>query len=142
MEVIIKYKSIDGREFASETDCIKHELIIKEVDEIMSVLPHRPDSIDFTNGDGYIQHDKDKLKKVKINLLTFAKKHINHEWIQKTIDDENSHPSFVARLFEDYSVLPLQKAWDRFYCVDSEFREWGQPYFAINPTEGKQHKWN
>lgn len=92
----------------------------------------------FSNGDGFVQHNKVALRKVQINLLKEMKKHINHHWIQQTIDDENVHPSYVGRLVGDYGISPLNKAWYRFMCIDKLGREWGQPYFATNPDKAKQ----
>ncbi len=34
----------------------------------------------------------------------------------------------------------LHRAWYRVYCIDASGREWGQPYFALHPTEGKQRE--
>ena len=140
MQSITKFKAIDGKEFDSENECLDYENLINNVSSIMNELFPLPnnDNCSFLNGNGFIQHDKQILRKVKINLLEEITKHIKHEWIQQTIDDENVHPSFVGRLIGDVGITPLIKAWDRFMCIDKVGREWGQPYFASNPDKGKQ----
>lgn len=142
MEIITKYKAVDGSEFNTENQCLDYECLIRKVDNIMKDLPPLPkdEGCEFTNGGGYVQHDKICLRKVKINLLEEIKKHINHKWVQQTIDDENVHPSYVSRLIDDCGIRPLSKAWDRFNCIDELAREWGQPYFANNSDKGKQVK--
>ena len=140
MKVITKFKAIDGKEFNSENECLDYENLIKNVNNIMKVLPPLPkdEGCGFSNGDGFVQHDKTILRKVQINLLEEMKKHIDHKLIQQTIDDENVHPSYVGRLIDDYGISPLNKAWYRFMCIDKLGREWGQPYFVTNPDKTKQ----
>jgi len=144
METITKFKAIDGTEFTSETECLKYELLIKRVGEIMALLPPTPkdDGCSFANGDGYIKHDKAKLRNAQVQILGLCKDYIDHKWIQQTIDDESVHPSYVGRLIDDYNIRPINKAWFRFMCVDKQNREWGQPYYANNPEKGKQVQLN
>lgn len=144
METITKFKAIDGTEFTSETECLKYELLIKRVDEIMSLLPPTPkdDGCSFANGDGYIKHEKTELRNAQVKLLEICKEYIDHKWIQQSIDDETVHCSWVGRLLGDYGIKPLNNAWYRFSCVDNQSREWGQPYYANNPEKGKQVQLN
>lgn len=144
MEVITKFKAIDGTEFKKESDCLKYELLIKRVDDIMALLPPKPndDGCKFSNGSGYLQHEKTVLRNAQLQLLEICKEYIDHKWIQQTIDDENVHCSYVGRLLSDYNIKPLNNAWHRFSCIDKQQREWGQPYFALNPNEGEQVELN
>lgn len=135
MEKIIKYKTIDGEEFENKEDGENHESLIDRVGNLMSLLPKTPNT-DFFNGEGFIQHDRKNLIRVRRNLLEICKEYIDHNWIHQTIDNETVDPSWVARLLGDYNIRPLCKAWNRFYCIDNKYREWGQPYFALNPEEG------
>lgn len=139
MQVTIKYKAIDGIEFNKEVECLDYEALIYRVQDIMSQLPVMPeqDNCNFSNGHGFIQHDKKLLRLVQLNLLEEIKRKINHPWIQQTIDDEKIHHSYVGRLLGDYNINPLSKAWYRFSCIDDLGREWGQPYFANNPDKGE-----
>lgn len=140
MKAIVKYEAEDGKEFDSEKECLDYENLIARVNNIMKVLPPLPkdNGCRFSNGEGFVQHDKKTLRKVQIGLLKEIKKHVEHKWVEQTIEDENVHPSYVARLLDDYSISPLSKAWYRFICTDKLGREWGQPYFANNPDKAKQ----
>jgi len=138
MTAITKFKAIDGKEFDTEKECIDYEKLIDRVNQIMSLIPKRIEDTDFANGSGFIQHNEKDLKTVKVNFLNLCKEYIDHKWIQQAIDDDTVHPSCVQRLLGDYNIMPLYKEWNRFSCIDSQFREWGQPYFATHPEEAKQ----
>lgn len=120
MEQISKYKAIDGTEFSSSQKCIEYENLIQRIDEIMKPLPPLPkdDNCNFDNGHGFIQHDKYTLNEVKIKLLKEMQNHINHDWIQQTIQ-KGLDASYVGRLLSDYNHKPFSKAWRRFSCIDS-----------------------
>ena len=137
MKTITKYKAVDGKEFNDEKSCLDYESLISKVDLIMSSLIPTIDSTDFSNGCGFIQQDKSTVKNTRLELLLEIKKHVDHNWIQQTIEDDNIHGSWVARILGDYNINPLSKAWYRFSCIDKSFREWGQPYYALNPDKGQ-----
>jgi len=140
---IAKYKAIDGKEFDDKEKCIDYEALIKKVDSIMGVLPKLPNKdCNFSNGGGYIQHEPSILNTVKRDLLGVIKKYVDHKWVQQSIDDPTIHSSYVGRLLNDYSISPLEKAWDRFMCIDKYQREWGQPYYANNPDDATQKRLN
>ena len=140
MKTITKFKAIDGKEFTDKDECVNYELLIERVNNVMSLLPPIPnnDGCSFSNGDGFLQHKKENLTKVRLQILEVCKEHINHDWIQQTVDDDTVDPSWVARLLGDHGIRPLQDAWYRFSCIDKLSREWGQPYYANNPEKGKQ----
>lgn len=143
MKEIIKYQAKDGKEFDNSDNCKKYESLIDEVKAIMQKLPPIPEmnGCDFENGYGYVQHTEAEFNEVKNDLLNIAERMVKHKWIEQTRNDKTVHLSWVARLIGEYgSLLPLSKAWDRLLCVDSELREWGQPYFAEHPE--KAPYWN
>lgn len=142
MEIIQKFKAIDGVEFNDKEECIKYETLIDRVNSIINTLPKHPNTCEFSNGSGYLQHNETTFKNAKISLLNICKEYIDHRWVQESIDDHNINPSYVGRLLDDYGIRPLYKAWYRIMCVDSKFREWGQLYYATNPNEAKQVKLN
>lgn len=37
-----------------------------------------------------------------------------------------------------YRAIDGREFEDISNCIDEQFREWGQPYFAVNPDKGKQ----
>ncbi len=131
------YIADDDTRFDREFECLKHEALGKKVTEIMAKLPSLPSDggCAFENGGGYIQHDPDTFLLARKQLLVLAKEVSSHKWIQQSIDNESAHPSYVARILDDYQT-PIRKAWHRIYCT-TNFREYGQPYFAINPEKAK-----
>lgn len=146
MEIVTRFKAIDGREFTIKEECRNYELLIERVHNIMALLPKTPEddcTNNFCNGDGFIQHDKNELRSAKIKILELCKEYIKHDWIQQAIDDENADPSYVDRLIgEQSNISPLNSAWYRFMCIDKMNREWGQPYYALNPERGKMIQLN
>ena len=138
MEIITKFKAIDGKEFNTKNECIDYEILIDKVNKIMSLLPHPIDDDSFFNGGGYIQHCKANVKLSRINLLNLYGQYIKHPWIQQSIDNDKIDPSLVSRLLSDCNINPFIKSWNRLSCVDAKYREWGQPYFAQHPEEGVQ----
>ena len=142
MKTIKKFVAIDGVEFLDKDKCLEYEKLIGEIRQIMSSLPDKPDTCDFSNGSGYIKHDKESLERVKISLLNICKIHTDHKWIQQTIDDDTVHLSFAGRLIEEIGIRPLSNAWGRLMCIDNESREWGQSYYASHPDEAIQKQLN
>ena len=139
MKTLTKYQAEDGLEFTEAAECRKHEANLEEVKIIMSQLPVRPDGCDFDNGGGFIQHDKDVLIAVRARFCEFAKRYTDDKWLQQTIDlGLDAHPSYVGRLIDDCAPNSIGKHWHRFMCIDSQFREWGQPYYANHPEKGEQ----
>ena len=115
------------------------ETLDKRVANVMSQIPDKPESTFFTNGEGYIQHNKKALEKVKLELLEICKDFIEHSWIEETILN-NLDISYVARLLSDSMYYTsLDRAWYRLCCVDfSNYREYGQQFYALHPELAKQ----
>ena len=143
MEKITKYKAADGVEFLDEIECKLHEVNCDTARHIMSALPAKPDGCDFSNGSGYIQHDKDLLLKTRNRFLEFAKRYTDASCIQQTIDKGfDVHPSWAGRVLGEMLPYSIGKHWYRFETISDDFREWGQPYYAKNPSEAKQVRLN
>lgn len=99
---------------------------------IESELPEAIDTTSFANGGGYIQHDPEKVKQAKENLLVYSNRRF------KT----NYGFDFIGRVMQDSGLIVMYNLWHRLSCVDKYGREWGQPYYAIHPKEGKQVQLN
>lgn len=99
----------------------------------MATLSQRPSdgNFDFASGKGYIQHDRktwdtavSRLRALAISLAP------GDEWAARAFA-EGTHESHGGRVISEYSSLRgLSSAWYRVSCVDPEYREWGQPYYA------------
>ena len=144
MKSIIKYVSEDGREFTDEQSCVTYEALCKEVNAIMSRLIPRPDlpSCSFENGAGYIQHDASTAQEAKLGILSIAKRIYPHAWFDQSISDKNVDPSWAGRIIGEFSQKCVYQAWSRFQCMDKQFREYGQPYYALHPERADDVKLN
>ena len=143
MEVITKYKAYDDVEFLSAEECEKHESNCKGIRKIMSVLPTKPESCDFSNGSGFLQHDKKILIDARRKFCEFAKRYTDHQWLQQTIDGGlEMDSSWAGRIISECCPNSISKEWYRFQCIDSELREWGQQYYSAHPEAAKQIQLN
>lgn len=126
MEKITIYKALDGTRFDSEKDCLSYEELINQTEQIMKKLGKAPDNLGFVNGGGYVQRSIEDVNKAKEELVRLSEKKFN-----QCLDFD-----FVGRYAEGYKCLYY--AWHRLSSIDKKGREWGQPYYAINPGQGKQ----
>lgn len=143
MKAITKYVSNDGREFMDEQSCLKHEALKLRIKEIISQLYDIPDNTGFSNGSGYVQQNKYVVEKVKNEIIDLIKENSNDKEYQKTIElHRNSKPrlGWISYCLSDNS--PFNNCWHRLMCMDDDFKEWGQPYFAMNPEQGTQIRIN
>lgn len=139
MEQITKWKADDGTEFTEESECAAYEKMCADVTLVMSAFPAQPenDSCSFANGGGYLQLSEEVVADVRGKLLDIIATKIDHKWVEESRDTK-IHPSYVDRLLGDYDIRPLCSAWGRLSKIDKQWREWGQPYYATHPDEGKQ----
>jgi len=143
MNPITKFQADDGTEFNTKDACIAHEMLCAEIAEVMALLPPKVDDTgcEFSNGSGYIQHDPHTFNRVKFALLRIANRISPHKWFEQALYDDGVHESWPGRIISEMSA-PLWRAWHRISCTDSQFREWGQPYFANNPDQATQKRLN
>lgn len=132
MEIITKYKAEDGSVFNSEYDCMQYERLCLMVNEFMQELNPLPkeNGCNFANGGGYIQQKKRPVERAKKEIVDLGKRWLasKHNWSFNSI----------GRLFDDSGVKCLYHAWGRLSNIDTQYREWGQGYYAINPHKGVQ----
>jgi hypothetical protein len=141
MKTITKFQAYNGTEFIDQTACLVYEVNCRRADDIISILPPKPNlpGCGFENGDGYLQHDREVFLKVRRLLLEQALVEFpDDKHLEQSLAEDDVHPSWAARIIGECCTKQLDRAWYRIYCTDKEFREWGQPYYALNPTEGKQ----
>ena len=141
MEAITKFRTVDGREFNTESEAVAHEDCLARVQEAMEDWPADPDAgtscCAFTNGRGYIQLSESLVIGARNRLLDIIAETIDHKWIAQSREDPTVDYSWVARLLDDYGHC-AGRAWYRIGCVDKLWRWWGQPYFRNNPSAGTQ----
>lgn len=139
MKAVTKYRADDGAEFADAAACATYESLVAEIAEVMRALPPPPkdDGCRFSNGYGYIQHDRATFLAARLALLRIAQRVCPFRWIDESIADSTVHPSWAARIIGE-SSRPLARAWRRIECTDSQMREWGQPYYATHPDKAPE----
>lgn len=149
IQTVTKYRATDGSEWATIEEAVKRERLIAGVRVAMNPLVPCPDAPDFSNGmHGYIQQDKAVVRSVTEALIAIADGTADEPgplrwWFDSQEKDHGKrpgaevHPSWFGRIL-DGAHQPLDRAFYRLCCIDSQGREWGQSYFANNPDEGKQ----
>ena len=143
MKTITKYKAFDGSEFNDKEKCITHEANCRHGLSIISKLPAKPDSCEFSNGGGYIQHDFNEVLNVRNEFLEFCKRFTNHKWIQESIDGGfGVDSSRAGRVIGECTPNSIYKIWYRISCIGKDGREWGQPYYVANPDRAKDIRLN
>lgn len=145
MKPVTLFESPDGVRFTNETDCQRYELLCLDIDSAMAAMNPRPDDIDFSNGGGYVQQTQSgvttaRARMVQTALDYFPKGGTTEQWFTEWRDGKR-HVSHVARLVDDGNLKCLKAALYRFVCIDPQQREWGQPYYAMNPGKGTQKEW-
>ena len=144
MQPITRYQADDGVIFTTSAECIQYEANTQLASLIMSKLPTPTvNSCDFSNGAGYIQHNIETVISVRNQFLRFIQQEYStHRWIQDTIDGADIHASYAGRIICECCPSAISKHWYRFQCMDKQYREWGQPYFADNPDKAEQVRLN
>lgn len=137
MEKILMFKSNDGELFKTKQKCENHETKINKIKKVMSTLNELPkkNNCNFANGDGFVRQNIEVVCKAMIDIVNIAgiKKH--PDFISNPF---NCRRGSIGRYIDDSGNSILYRAWYRFMCMDDECREWGQPYYAINPDKGQQ----
>lgn len=100
---------------------------------LLLVLPKELDGIDFANGSGYIQLTVGTHAKFMLRYRDVVK-HTAPELLSRF--DQNP-AGFIGRHLDDMGN-PAYSLWSRAASIDSNLRMWGQPFFAAEPSQGKQ----
>lgn len=144
MKQIAKWKADDGAEFNDEAACAAYESLCAEVAGVMARLPPRPDDAGcrFSNGHGYLKHDPVVWLGVQRDIARIGRRSFTDECATRhfnfVIDgDKPLGHTMIGRFIDDGCPRPVYRAWSRLMCVDQEYREWGQPYYALHPDQAE-----
>ena len=124
--------TVDNKEINKRCKVILAPLIVNLSELLDKDLSKESDS--FANGAGYIQHSCDIVEKCQRDFLDYCYEVTG----QDVFKEKNVHRQGIVGRYLDDGGTDLYRYWHRFVCIDEENREWGQPFFAINPTKGKQ----
>jgi hypothetical protein len=101
------------------------------IDEIMQGLPPSlfslkiPQDLEHPN---YIQHIASDVDNAQNKFVELIDSILGTNYTGKEI---NRH-GIIGRVLDDSGHEELYQTWHRFMCIDKEYREWSQPYFAMN----------
>jgi hypothetical protein len=143
MQTVTRYKAKDGSEWALESDCLARDNMVDSVANAMSNLKNTPKDCSWK---GYVQQSSSSISRCKEMLFRIANKEgVLKWWIDSQINGHgktewelinNIHPSWFGRML-DGGCGPLSDAYHRLCCIDTNCREWNQPYYAMNPGGGE-----
>ena len=143
MEQIIKYKSADGVEFDDKGKCKSHEDLYYCVCQSMERIPKKPEETSFTNGKGYLQHEKTDVKRCMIEVLKVAQLYFNYDHMNDVLKDPFAcRNGIVVRFISDCCPRFINSAWYRFICISDNYKEYGQPYYASHQDEASKTRLN
>ena len=117
MKKLTVYESTDKMRWDTEAECLERDRLMEEISWIISKLNPKPEDLlcNFANGDGYIQQDLETVQIVRAEIDDLAVK--------------------LGKLDG-----PLYSPLSRLRAIDSQGREWGQPYYAKHPEEAESQE--
>ena len=130
MKIVSVFESMDGAIFKNKEDCINHENLIIHIDQIMSQLNPKPNTISTPT-----QQNKETVQLCFKKLSDILDLWVDEE--EKTFNDcfFNMRDSILGRRFHDlYSKDKhkyIRNCWYRFDCIDRNFKEWLYSKHAI-----------
>lgn len=143
------YEARDGTRFIVEADALAHEkrldklAVIEDIILPLGPVPSDP-GCNYANGGGYVQRDLAIAKRCAEGLVkAFAEAKPAHADICRRVLTEGAwlcRAGIIGRVISDCDG-DFWRAWSRLSCIDDQGREWGQPYYALNPTKGTQREW-
>lgn len=140
MKKVEMYQAEDGSLHTSKVKACKKESILKEVKKLLKLLGE--DKVikanlgcNFVNGDGYFQLSKEEVDLFDQLFFELIKRF--EPWILDEYKELSIRSYVLGRCLDD-SNSPLYGSLITRLCVDSQYRRWGQIYFANNPKEAKQ----
>jgi hypothetical protein len=117
-------------------------MIEEKLKKLFSYLPPSINDVRgnlYENGNGfndpYIQHTPEIVEEVQAAFIELCVQ----EGVlpEKFLQGKVHRQSIIGRYLDDSNSI-FYKHWYRFMCIDEKYREWQQPYFAINiEKEGK-----
>lgn len=135
---VTMYK-VGNQVFETPELAAKYQEKLLKTAAMLSLLKPVPDTTTYANGGGFVQQDPLKVEMYKREIL-LAASHFNPKFRELALNPMKVDPSgIVGREIGD-SDPELFNLWHRLMCMDSQYREWGQVYYAINPSEGSQYE--
>lgn len=127
---LTKYKAIDGALFDEQEKCLEYESQLKDANSVEKLMKDKPNDCGFSNGGGYLQYTGNEYKAIHNAAFKVTSKYVDISGC--SVEGVN----FI--LSREFHSPPLNHIWYRIWCIDRQYREWDQVYYANNPNEGTQ----
>lgn len=135
----IIYTAHDGARFDTKSEAIAHEHLIADVQEAMKPLGEVPQAV--KDGKGWVQHSETSYRTAHRALCRLSAplvKGFGHVYAACMNAPDAVHPFGIMGRIMDDTGGPLARAWSRLGCIDRQFREHQQPYYATHgPCNGQ-----
>lgn len=111
------------------------------VDLLMDKLPPSTEKVLMNQSYGYkstpyIQHIPEEVEQVQKEFLELCSQVLDNDFYSK---GKVHRQGIVGRYLDDCGINELSRAWHRFMCIDEEYKEWTQPYYAnLGNTKAKE----
>lgn len=129
MNIVTRYESEDGVLWLKELDAQRRDAYIVALQKANVCLGDNPRTSEFYNGELFMQHTFDDVKRF-IELVGDA---LYIENLKRCQMWREQPQGIIGRYLDDAND-PASRYYYRLQCIDSQNREWGQPYYANNPN--------
>jgi hypothetical protein len=118
-------------------------LLIERINRVMSNLPSSVEDLNYrytsvheipyiqhipdVHEIPYIQHIPDVVEETQTEFLKICGEILKSDYYTTR---KIHRQGIVGRYLDDCGVNELNSSWYRFMCIDEEYREWQQPYYA------------
>lgn len=130
MKRVVRFEAKDGTEFLEEAACSEYERLCAQCATIEARL--RPYG---GRGEEWVQQDPETVLDVQRELAeiyeTLRPGNADAHTIFAKEAKEPVGMSLIGRYIDDGGPRPLRRAWHRLCKMDRNFREYEQPYYAI-----------
>lgn len=113
----------DGKRFDTFEKASEYNSLCILVKEVMDTLKPRPDGTDYANGKGYVQQEASVIDAAWKALIHIGRDRYNNQSLGR----------MAQRYADDSGDECLSHAFWRLNCICGKNREFGQPYYALNP---------
>lgn len=145
MKTVTRYQAFDGREFVDADECRKYELVSEQALLAVKPLGEKPELpyCGFEDGEGFVQHAREVVDQAKHDLAVVARLVFGDKYVDQFVaNGMNVRKGILGRMISESGYHSLREAWGRIECIDEQFREWGQIFYALHPDEGRELRLN
>jgi len=128
VKAVTRFVAIDGTEFFDEYGCREYENVCQEISDLTAPWPEEK-----IRGEAFVQQDKNVVLRIQRAMVDiFERRHWKDrhtEWARNA--DVPAGMTLIGRYVDDAGCRPERLVWSRIARLDRLFREYEQPYYAI-----------